>query len=94
MIRLKLALLVLIASLSAGCQAEDSAAGGDQMMDQYRKQQAQYEAMQGSKVHASQQPLTVYRDKVNGVTCWSRYDAGSTLSCLPDWMLSKEAMTP
>lgn len=90
MIRLKLTLLVLIALLSAGCQAEDSAAGGDRMMSEYREQQAQYEAMQGSKVYASRQPLTVFRDKANGVTCWSRYDRDNTLSCLPDWMLKSQ----
>lgn len=90
MIRLKLTLLVLVASLSAGCQAEDSPAGGDQMMDQYRRQQAQYEAMPGSKVLASKQALTVFRDKANGVTCWSLFDYPHSLSCLPDWMLKSQ----
>lgn len=90
MIRLKLTLLVLIASVSAGCQAEDSAAAGDRMMTEYKEQLAQYEAMQGSKVHASRQALSVFRDKVNGVTCWSRFDRDNTPSCLPDWMLKSQ----
>lgn len=84
MIRLKLTFLVLLASLSVGCEAEDSQEARDQ------RQREQYEAMQGSKVHASQQALTVFRDKVNGVTCWSRSDRDNTLSCLPDWMLKSQ----
>jgi len=83
-IRLKLTLLVLIASLSVGCEAEDSQEARAQ------RQREQYEAMQGSKVLASAQPLSVFRDKENGVTCWSRYDRDNTLSCLPDWMLKSQ----
>lgn len=95
MIRLKLALLVLIASLSAGCKAEESPQvrennQHDRMMAEYQEQKAQYEAMRGSKVLNSQQSLMVFRDKANGVTCWSRFDYGHTLSCLPDWMFKSQ----
>lgn len=34
--------------------------------------------------------LFVTCDRVNGVTCWS--SDGSTLSCLPDWMLDNQAV--
>ncbi len=33
--------------------------------------------------------LFVTRDRVNGVTCWSK--GGNTLTCLPDWMLDNQS---
>lgn len=81
---MRIALLMAIASACAGCEAEDSQEARAQ------RQREQYEAMQGSKVLVSAQPLSVFRDKENGVTCWSRYDRDNTLSCLPDWMLKSQ----
>lgn len=42
-----------------------------------------------SHVVAENTTLFVTHDRVNGVTCWSK--GGSTLSCLPDWMLDRQA---
>lgn len=42
-----------------------------------------------SVIVASNDTLSVVRDRVNGVTCWSK--GGNTLSCLPDWMLDNQA---
>lgn len=42
-----------------------------------------------SHVVAENTTLFVTHDRVNGVTCWSK--GGSTLSCLPDWMLDNQA---
>lgn len=44
-----------------------------------------------SVISASNASLTVFRDRVNGVTCWSKGEASNTLSCLPDWMLDNQA---
>lgn len=39
--------------------------------------------------------LAVMRDAEHGVTCWSRYGyTGTTLSCLPDWMLTPAQRKP
>jgi hypothetical protein len=37
----------------------------------------------------SRDVLYVTRDRVNGVTCWSKN--GTTLTCLPDWMLDNQS---
>lgn len=42
-----------------------------------------------SLVVNSRDVLYVTRDRVNGVTCWSK--GATTLSCLPDWMLDNQA---
>jgi hypothetical protein len=50
---------------------------------------SQLKDMQTSSIEPTSRELLIMKDSLNGVTCWSvAYGQNSTLSCLPDWMLT------
>lgn len=87
----RLALCLLLLATLAGCQPD--CWSSDPAQCQAEREQARVQANRekmtrhfpGSDIRTLTTTLNVYRDSANGVICWSA--GGSTLSCLPEWML-------
>lgn len=91
-------LLLALTSCDAGpigdaAEAMRDRAGFDQarqqLLDRQKPQSIQLAAPRATPV------LDVMHDDANGVTCWARTGyVNTTLSCLPDWMLSAGERPP
>lgn len=92
---IRLAALAAMALVLGGCDGEfcaDASGNNCQAARDAERLQANREKMashfSGSDLNPVTTTMNVYRDPVNGVTCWSQMGYPQSLSCIPNWMLT------